>query len=104
MAAFQDFDVLPRQLQGAGDLGRGNGVRLTGDLDQQGAQDRERERQLQLDAQTAAGLGADTKVAAHAPDHVLHYVQADAAAGDFGDILLEREARQEQELEQLGFG
>ena len=37
-------------------------------------------------------------------DHVLHHVQADAAAGDFGDILLEGEARQEEKLEQLGLG
>ena len=34
MAAFQDFDVLARQLQGAGDLRGGNRVRFAGHLDQ----------------------------------------------------------------------
>ena len=92
------------QFQGPGDLSQWKGVRLAGHFHQQGAEDGERERQLKLNAQAAAGLFADSKIAAHAPDHVLHHVEADAAAGDLGDGFLEREARQEQELEQLGLG
>ena len=99
VAAFQGFDALARQFHGPGDLSQREGIGFAGHFHQQSAQHRERERQLQLNAQAAAGLGGDTKVAAHAPDHVLHHVQADAAAGDLGDGFLEREARQEQELQ-----
>ena len=104
MAAFQHFDVLPLQLQGARNLRAGNRVRLAADLDQQGAQHRKRQRQLQLEAHAPAGLCADANVAAHAPDHVLNHVETDAATGDLRDSLLQREARQEKKLEQLGLG
>ena len=54
--------------------------------------------------QAATRLGGDSKIAAHAPDHVLHHVEPDAATGDFSHGFLEREAGQKEEFEQLGLG
>jgi hypothetical protein len=101
---FEGFDALALQSQGSGNLSQWKGVRLAGYFNQQCAEHRECERQLQLNAQAAAGLCAEPKIATHAPHHILHYVEADATAGDLGNGILEREAWQEKEFEQFGLG
>ena len=74
-----------RQLERADDVRERKGVGLAGDLHQQRADDGERHRQLQLKARALARLRRDAHGAAHLLDHVLHDVEADAAAGDVGD-------------------
>ena len=101
LAAFEPLDLVLRQLERPDDVGERKGVGLAGDLHQQRADDRERHRQLQLKPRALARLGRDANGAAHLLDHVLHDVEADAAAGHVGDGGLHREAGQEQELEQL---
>ena len=57
-----------------------------------------------MDLQSAAGLSRDLEIAAHAPDQVLHDIETDATPGDVRDGVLEREARQKEELQQLDLG
>lgn len=51
--------------------------------------------------QAGAGLLRQPEAAAHGADHVLHGIESDAAAGDFGNRFAQAEARQQQELEQF---
>ena len=104
MTPLQRFDFLARQFQRSGDLREWNSIRLTRDLDQQGAQDRERQRQLELEPRSPTWLRAGPNGPAHVLDHVLHYVQTDAAAGNLGHVSLQCEPGQEQELKQFGLG
>src|SRR5205823_3004106 len=79
-----------------------NSVRLAANLDQEGAQDGEGERELELDTQAAARLGDQADGSAHAFYHVLDDVEADAASGDFSDSFFEGETRQEEKIQQFG--
>ncbi len=88
--------------QDAVDPAEGEGVGLAGDLDQEGADDRDGDRQLEDEPRPLAGPAGDADRAAHRVHHALHDVEADAAAGDLRDLLLGREAGQEEEIEQLG--
>ena len=75
------------------DPAQGEGVGLAGDLDQQGADDRDGDRQLEDEPRPLAGPGGDADRAADRVHHAVHHVQPDAPAGDCGDRLLGREAR-----------
>jgi hypothetical protein len=59
---------------------------------------------VQLEARAASGIGAHAQRAAQLLDHVLHRIEPDAAAGNFGDGVAHGEAGQEQEFQQLGLG
>ena len=57
LAAFEQLDLVLRQLERPDDVGERKGVGLAGDLHQQGADDRERDRQLQLKPRALARAG-----------------------------------------------
>ena len=103
LAAFEQLDPLSRQLERADDVSERKGVRLAADIHQQGANDRERERQLQQEARPLAGLRRNADGAAHLLDHVLHDIEPDAAPRNLRDGIFHREAGKEEELQQLGF-
>ena len=100
--ALELADLLAVDHQDAVDPAQGEGVGLAGDLDQQGTDDRDGDRQLEDEPRPLAGPAGDPDRAPHRMHHVLHDVEPDAAAGDLGDLLLGREAGQEEEVEQLG--
>ena len=95
MPPFQRFNIFAPQFQRPRDLCKGNGIGFAAHLDQQGAQHRECERQLQLHTQAAPRLGVHPQRAAHVFDHRLHYVQTHPAPGELRHRLLERKAGQE---------
>ena len=78
--ALDRLDFVAGQSQGAVDPGQGEGVGFASDIHQKGAQDRESEGELELEAGSAAGLGADPDRATHAFDHVLDHIESEAAA------------------------
>ena len=82
---------------------QGNGVQPLLHPEQQGLDDGQRERQLQAEGCALAGPGLDVDRALQAVQHGLHHVQADAAAGDFGDLVRRAEAGPEDQFENLGF-
>ncbi len=79
-------------------------IGLAADLDQQAADHRQRERQLQHEAHALPRLVEDPHRAAHALDHLVHGIEPDAAARHVGDLLAHREPRQQQEFQHLGIG
>jgi len=98
---LEQLDLVFRELQRADDVGEGERIRLAADVDEQRAHHRKRERQLQEEARALAGHRRHAHGAAHLLHHVLHDVEADAAAGNVRDRLLHREAGQEQKFQQL---
>ena len=103
LAAFEQSNLLCRELERSNDVGEGKGVGLPGDLRQQGANDGERHRQLQLEPGPFAGQGSHAHRAVHLLDHVLHGIETYAATGHVSHGALHRKTRQEEEGEQLGF-
>ncbi len=101
LTALQDFDLLPRQFHRAHDMGERERIGLAGDLHQQRADHRQGQRQLQMEARAAAALGRNSHHPADLLDHVLDDIEPHAASRDFGDLVLHREARQKQELQQF---
>ena len=103
LMAFEQFDIRAAHVQRAVHVRERNGVRLARDFDEQAADHRQRERQLQLHARAEAGFVRDAHRAAHAFDDVVHRVEPDATARDLGDLIAQRKAGQQQEFEQLRF-
>ncbi len=101
---FERIDLLPRKPDDARDERERKRVRLAADLCEHRAQDRKRDGKLQLKGRAESRDRRDTHGAADVPDHVLHGIQADTAAGDVRDPILQRKSRQEQEFEQLSVG
>ena len=100
--ALELAQVLAIEHEDAVDPAQGEGVGLAGDLDQQGTDDRDGDRQLEHEPRSLAGPAGDPDRAPHRLHHALNHVEPDAAAGDLGDLFLGREPGQEQEVEQLG--
>src|SRR4030095_16281624 len=69
--------------------------------DDQCRDDRVRERDLDREGCAATLLGADVDGAADQLDVALHYIHADAAAGEGSDRVRGREARMEDEFGNL---
>ena len=86
------------------DAGEREGVGLAADLDEQRADHRHRDRQLQEKGRLPPRLRGHPDAAAHGLHHALHGVQAHPAARDLRDLVLGGEARQEEELEQFHVG
>src|SRR5260221_7788892 len=104
LAAFDRFDLLARHFERAGDPHEREGIRFAADLDEQRAQDRKRERQLQLKLRAFPWLRRNPDAAANLLNHGLHDIEPDAAPGDLRDAFLHRKAGEEQELKQLRLG
>ena len=82
----------------------GNCVEALLDVEKQGLDDGQGERELEPEGGALAGAGFDLHAALEAVEDALHHVHADTAAGDFGDFLGGAEARAEDEVERVGFG
>ncbi len=94
--------VIAVEHENAIDPAQGKGIRLAGDLDEQGTDDRHSDRQLEHKSRSLAGAAGNADRAAHRVHHALNHIKPDAAAGDLGDVLLGREPREEEKIEQLG--
>ena len=78
-----------------------NRVTIAAAGDDQRRDDRQRQRNLDLDGRAAPELALNVDRAADLFDVGLHDVHADAAAGDVGDLLGSGKAGQEDQLSQL---
>ena len=109
VAQLQDFVVL--YLMHVGFAGarnfrhriQGNGIQPLLDPEQQGLDDREREWQLQAEGGALARPGLDFDRAFKAVHHGLHHIQADAAAGDLGDLNRRAESGPKHQCENFSF-
>ena len=102
LLALELVQVLAVEHENAVDPVQGEGIRLAGDLHEQGTDDRHGDRQLEHEPRPLAGPAGDPDRAPHRVHHALDHVEPDAPAGDLGDLFLGREAGQEEEVEQLG--
>ena len=97
-------DLVPAHPDQPVDAGVRERVGLARHVDDHRANDREGERQLQVEGGPLAAGGGDPDVPADLADGVHDHVEADPAAGQLGDRRGGAEPGQEQELEQLRLG
>ena len=82
---------------------QGNGIQPLLHPEQQGLDDGQRERQLQAEGRALSHPGLNFDRALQAVQHGLHHVQADAAAGDFGDLVRGAEPGPEDQRKNFSF-
>ncbi|MNN23374.1 hypothetical protein D3C81_1367700 [compost metagenome] len=97
LTALDLHDLLGRHFQGALDMRQRERISLTADFHHEAADHRKRQRHFQMEAAALAGLLGQLDRAAQVPHQMLHRVQANTAAGDFGHFVAHAEARQKQE-------
>ena len=79
-----------------------DGIQALGDAEEHGADNGQRQRQAQLEGGAAAGMGLDGDAALQLLQGGFHHVHADAASGDFADLLGGAEAGLENEFQGVG--
>jgi len=101
LPALDGADLVMRAVEDVVDAGERKGIRLAADVHEQGPDYRHRDRELEREDGLPARLRRHADTPADGLDHALYHVEAHAAAGDFRDLVLRGEARQEQEFEEL---